>query len=62
MTEQAKKARAAYIREWRQKNPEKFKAQCDRYWERKAQQMQAEADQPTMTAGTTPAEQTKERV
>lgn len=63
MTEQAKRARAAYLREWRKQNPEKFQAQIERYWERKAQQMQAEADQPTMTAGATPAERTnKERV
>lgn len=62
MTEQAKRARAAYLREWRKQNPEKFQAQIERYWERKAARMQTEADQPTMTAGTTPAEAEKERV
>jgi hypothetical protein len=52
MTEQAKKARNAYQRKWRKENPEKFQAQRERYWERKAARMQAEAEQQTKTTGT----------
>lgn len=40
MTEEAKEARRAYIREWRKKNPDKLKAAQDRYWEKKAAQAQ----------------------
>ena len=54
MTEQAKKARNAYQRKWRKENPEKFQAQRERYWERKAARMQAEAEQQTKTTGTAP--------
>ena len=53
MTEQAKRARAAYLREWRKQNPEKFQAQIERYWERKAEKMQEE-QQTNQTAGTEP--------
>lgn len=38
--EAARLARNAYLREWRHKNPEKHKAQQERYWARKAEQMQ----------------------
>lgn len=34
-----KEARAAYMREWRKKNPERAKAINDAFWERKAEQM-----------------------
>jgi len=37
MTQEAKKERAAYAREWRKKNPEKNKEYVDSYWKRKAQ-------------------------
>ena len=50
MTEQAKRARAAYLREWRKQNPEKFQAQLERYWERKAEKMQEE-QQTNQTTG-----------
>lgn len=36
MNEQAKAARRAYKREWAKRNPEKVKAQQERYWEKKA--------------------------
>lgn len=38
MNEQAAEARRAYKREWARKNPDKVKAQQERYWERKAAQ------------------------
>lgn len=38
--EAARRARNAYLREWRRRNPEKYQAQQDRYWMRKAEQMQ----------------------
>ena len=56
MTEQAKRARAAYLREWRKQNPEKFQAQIERYWERKAEKMQEE-QQTNQTTGATPENQ-----
>ena len=36
MNEQAKEARRAYKRQWAKRNPEKVKAQQERYWTRKA--------------------------
>ncbi len=42
MTDEAKKARAAYLREWRKKNPDKVKKQAENYWERQAKKAQEE--------------------
>ncbi len=39
--EQARATRAAYFREWRRKNPDKVRANNKRYWERRAQKLQA---------------------
>lgn len=43
MTEQqreaARQARNAYLREWRARNPQKYQAQRERYWLRKAEKM-----------------------
>lgn len=36
MTEAAKRARAAYQREWRKRNPEKVRQYAENRWERKA--------------------------
>jgi len=36
MSEEAKRAAAAYAREWRRKNPEKCRQTKERYWEKKA--------------------------
>ena len=36
MNEQAKAARRAYKRKWAKQNPEKVKAQQERYWTKKA--------------------------
>lgn len=49
ISEKAKEARNAYQREWRKKNPEKFAAQVQRYWERRAERMKAEAESQTET-------------
>lgn len=38
MDEKAKAARRAYKRAWAKKNPEKIKAQQERYWTKKAAQ------------------------
>lgn len=40
MTNAAREAQRAYMREWRRKNPDRVKAKNKRYWEKKAQQMQ----------------------
>lgn len=39
MNEDAKKARAEYMREWRRRNPEKTRQQRERYWARRAERM-----------------------
>lgn len=36
-TDSARKAHNAYAAEWRRKNPDKFKAQQLRYWEKRAE-------------------------
>lgn len=36
MTDEARKARAAYHKEWARKNPEKVRAAAEKYWEKKA--------------------------
>lgn len=38
----ASEARKAYLKEWRLKNKDRVKKYNDRYWERKAAQMQSE--------------------
>ena len=42
MTEAAKKARAAYMREWRSKNRERCKQYAVNQWERRAKRMAQE--------------------
>lgn len=39
--EAARKARRAYQKEWRAKNPDKVKAATERYWIKKAAEMEA---------------------
>lgn len=38
MTEEAKKAKNEYMKQWRKKNPDKVKANTARYWEKKARE------------------------
>lgn len=45
MTEQAAAARRAYKRKWAKENPDKVKAQQERYWQKKAEQ-EAAANAP----------------
>ena len=40
MDERAKAARRAYIREWQRKNKDKIRAAQERYWLRKAQELE----------------------
>ena len=40
LSEEARKARNAYYREWRKKNPEKAKQNLERYWMKKALERQ----------------------
>ena len=37
MTDEAKRARAEYMKEWRAKNPERERQYKERYWQRKAE-------------------------
>lgn len=43
MNDKAKKARAAYAREWRAKNKDKVSAAHERYWEKKAREAEKTA-------------------
>lgn len=45
--ERARQARNAYLRSWRRKNPEKVKAQQERYWSRKADAEQGDQQDQT---------------
>ena len=47
MTEQAAAARRAYKRKWAKENPDKVKAQQERYWEKRAEQEAAAEAKPT---------------
>lgn len=42
MTDEARAKHAAYMREWRARNPEKEREYQRRYWERKAEQEQGD--------------------
>ena len=51
MTEEAKKARQEYRREWQRKNKDRVKEYNERYWEKKAAAMKAaKAQQPEPAA------------
>lgn len=39
MSEEALEARRAWQRKWAKENPEKVRAQQERYWQRKAEKM-----------------------
>lgn len=41
MNEHAREARRAYKREWAKKNPDKIRAQQERYWSKKAAEQAA---------------------
>lgn len=43
MNEQATEARRAYKRQWARDNPDKIRAQQERYWTKKAAEISAEA-------------------
>lgn len=40
MTEAARQARRNYVNAWKKRNPDKVRAQNERYWERKAKAAQ----------------------
>lgn len=44
MTDEAKKARREYMKEWRKKNADKVKATNARYWRKKAEEAKANND------------------
>ena len=44
LSEKAKAARKAYRKEWARRNPDKLKAQQERYWEKRAARMEAAKD------------------
>ena len=45
LSAEAQKARNAYLREWRHKNPQKVKDAQERYWERIAQRQKEYAQE-----------------
>jgi len=52
MTEEAKKARRAYQKAWREANKDKVKATQERFWAKKAAEMAAAEAAETKTAKT----------
>lgn len=45
MSERARNARNAYMREWRRKNKDKVKAVRERHWEKKAREANEQDEQ-----------------
>lgn len=45
--EEIRQAQAAYLREWRKKNPEKNKQYVESYWNRRIERMKAKQEQQT---------------
>ena len=44
LSEEAKQERAAYMREWRAKNPQKTKQMNRKYWEKRAARKEKKQD------------------
>lgn len=44
MTDEARKAKAAYMKEWRKRNRDKQKEYACRYWTRKAKELNGEGN------------------
>ena len=57
MNEAAKAARREYKREWNRKNRDKVKAAQARYWEKKAQEAAAAAEDPAGRSAEDPAQE-----
>lgn len=57
MTQEAKNIRAAYMRAWRKKNPEKVKEYEIRHWERKAAEERRKRGADRLEAPQTAAEE-----
>lgn len=53
LTDKAKEARRAYKRAWNHANRDKVKAAQARYWNKKAEQMEAEKAEPVPEASGT---------
>ena len=51
MTDAAKEARRQYKRQWAKNNPEKVKAQQDRYWAKRAAQQAEQEQEPEEKEG-----------
>lgn len=47
MSEMAREAQRAYMKEWRRRNKDKVAANNRRYWERKAQKMAEQTENRT---------------
>lgn len=46
MTDQAKKAKAEYYREWRRRNPTKNTEYCNRYWDKRSRKLNSDLKAP----------------
>lgn len=51
ITEAAKEARREYHREWQKRNRDKVKQYHDKYWNKKAEQIQAEKEKAADNSG-----------
>jgi len=56
MNEQAAAARRAYRRKWAKENPDKVRAQQERYWAKKAAEQAAEGEPAQAPGDLMPAE------
>lgn len=61
MNDAARAARNAYKRAWNKANPEKVKAQQERYWEKRATEMQQAPNEATNQGNHTRADGGEEK-
>lgn len=51
MSEEAREARREYMRDWRERNPDKVKAYNARYWRKKAAERASERQKAAKSGG-----------
>lgn len=51
MSEEAREARREYMRDWRERNPDKVKAYNARYWRKKAAERASERQEAAKSGG-----------
>jgi len=56
LSEKAKRAKAQYQKEWQRRNPEKVRASQERYWAKKAEEMEENTPEKTCPVCGAPVE------